>query len=250
MAVGTLVGFGLLHAKESSNREHLFAALKPVRLKNCAMKRFGGAHDGGYVMCENLLSPAQVAYSYGIDGGDDWGCDIARELGVPVHQYDCFNPTRPVCEGATFLFHDECVGGVTAVIDGRAFDTVPRHLAKNGDAGKRLVLKMDVEGSEWDAFPAIPDEVLSSVQQISMEFHGTSQARFLSVVEKLKTGFYVANVHFNNTSCTDSVRPFPAWAYEVLWVNKKVGVLDEASAGPNPLDSPNAPALPDCQVRW
>ena len=36
-------------------REEILAELQPVVLKNCTLKRFGSANDGGYVMCENLI---------------------------------------------------------------------------------------------------------------------------------------------------------------------------------------------------
>ncbi len=51
-----------------------------------------------------------------------------------------------------------------------------------------------------------------------------------------------ADVHFK----PDSARPLPAWAHEVRWVNKRVGVPDEASPAevPNPIDCPDAPESP------
>jgi hypothetical protein len=253
VAALTLAGFGIRNAVERRNRERLFSALRPVRLKNCTMKRYGHPHDGGYVMCSNLLGQVESAYSYGIEGRDEWACDVARQTGVPVHEYDCFDPRRPVCPGATFLFQDECVGGTYDVSNKRVFDTVAHQIAKNGDSGKRLVLKMDVEGSEWDAFPALADEALGTIDQMLVEFHRTEEPRFLGVVERLKRTFYIVDVHFNNHSCSTSDRPFPAWAYEVLLVNKRIGIIDEADpspAGPNPLNTPNKADLPDCQAGW
>ncbi|MGA2447972.1 MAG: hypothetical protein ABTD50_04770 [Polyangiaceae bacterium] len=252
-AVIAAAGLSVRNAMEGRNRERLFAAIRPVRLKNCTMKRFGHPHDGGYVMCSNLLGQVQSAYSYGIEGRDEWGCDIARQAGVPVHEYDCFDPRRPVCDGGTLLFQDECVGGAYEVNDKRVFDAVAHQIAKNGDFGKRLVVKMDVEGSEWDAFPAIPDVVLNTIDEMSVEFHHTAEPRFLGVIERLKKIFYIANVHFNNHSCTKSDRPFPSWAWEVLFVNKRVGNVDEADSSlpvPNPLDAPNKPEGRDCQATW
>src|SRR5262245_40480986 len=83
-------------------RQALWQQIVPVALRNCALKRFGSANDGGYLMCENLLSGVQSAYSYGIDTEDNWGCEVSRRLGVAIHQYDCFTPHRPVCEGGKF----------------------------------------------------------------------------------------------------------------------------------------------------
>ena len=73
-----------------SNRQALFDLLQPVRLANCELERFGEAHDGGYLLCANLLGSVQAGYSYGISGYDKWGCDVSTRLKVPLHQYRLF----------------------------------------------------------------------------------------------------------------------------------------------------------------
>ena len=83
-------------------RTELAAELRPVTLSNCTLERIGGPHDGGYLMCANLMSGLESAYSYGIGGEDSWGCAVSRELRVPVHQYDCFELAPGPCEGAIF----------------------------------------------------------------------------------------------------------------------------------------------------
>src|SRR5437763_6317594 len=93
--------------------EAILAELQPVALKNCTLKRFGSANDGGYLMCENLIEPLAAAYSYGVGRNDDWGCEVSRRYHAPVQQYDCFDPARPTCNNGTFVFHNECVGDRT-----------------------------------------------------------------------------------------------------------------------------------------
>jgi hypothetical protein len=34
-------------------------------LKNCTLRRYGNANGDGFLMCENLLNEADIAYSYG-----------------------------------------------------------------------------------------------------------------------------------------------------------------------------------------
>lgn len=167
---------------------------------------------------------------------------MATTLDVPVHQYDCFNTTRPACPGRT-VFHEACIGSEPAVVDGRGFDTLSRQLAANGDGAAHVVVKMDVEGAEWDVFLTAPDETLARIDQLVVEFHGTDERRFLNAVHRLSEYFHVANLHMNNHACDPTRAPFPAWAYEVLFVAKR---LDQATgAGPAPwphaLDTPNTP---------
>jgi hypothetical protein len=233
-------------------REAILAELQPVALKNCTFKRFGSPNDGGYLMCENLIAPLDAAYSYGVGRNDDWGCEVSRRYHVPVHQYDCFDPARPTCNGGTFVFNNECVGGRSGYRESRFFDTLENQIRKNGDTGRRLIIKMDIEGAEWDSLLAVPDELLASIAQIAMEMHGFENPKIVKVLRKLKRNFYLVNLHFNNWSCTPKAAPLPAWAYQTHWVNKRIGVPDPAAAFPAPmsaLNAPDSPTWPDCQLR-
>jgi hypothetical protein len=232
-------------------REAILAELQPVALKNCTFKRFGSANDGGYLMCENLIEPLDAAYSYGVGTNDDWGCEVSRRYHVPVHQYDCFDPARPICNGGTFVFHDECVGDRTGHRNSRFFDTLENQIRKNGDTGRHVIIKMDIEGAEWDSLLAAPDELLASIPQITMEMHGYDDPKILEVIRKLKRHFYLVNLHFNNWSCTSKAAPLPAWAYQTHWVNKRIGVLDPEAPIPapmSPLNAPDSPTWRDCQL--
>jgi hypothetical protein len=113
------------------------------------------------------------------------------------------------------------------------------------------VLKIDVEGAEWDSFLHAPDDVFERIDQMTVEFHGVQDEKSLVVVERLKHFFHVAHIHFNNASCVQDLAPFPAWAYEVLFVSKRLGVVDPSrkAGGLHPLDAPNNPSFADCQPK-
>jgi hypothetical protein len=86
-----------------------------------------------------------------------------------------------------------------------------------------------------------------------VEFHEVGNNKYVSVIQKLKKTFFIAHVHFNNNSCSKFEWPFPSSAYEVLFVNKRIGIVDETDGKPlfqNPLDAPNTPHLKDCQAAW
>ena len=241
---------GLRYTRERQVRDALYAAFAPVRVTNCTLQRYGEANDGGYLMCANFLPASQAGYSYGIDGRDGWGCDVATATKIPVHQYDCFNTTAPACASGPTMFHTECVGPERAARDGRTFDTVASHINTNGDTGKRLVVKMDVEGDEWQSLAAAPDYVLEAIDQMAVEFHRVERADALPTAERLRQFFYVAHVHYNNYECRPGYEPFPGPVFEVLLVNKRIAVADPwvDARGPSPLDAPNAPEIADCQA--
>jgi hypothetical protein len=230
-------------------RQVLFADIQPVKLANCELERFGEEYDGGYLLCRNLLGDVTAAYSYGISGYDQWGCDVSTRLHVPVHEYDCFNLTRPVCSTGSAVFHAECVGSSGWVEDGRPFDTLEDQVRKNGDAGRQLVVKMDVEGAEWESVLGASDDVLQRIDQMAVEFHGFDEERFILAISRLKQFFYIANLHWNNFACDSGKAPFPSSVYEILLVNKRIGTADPATpVVPSLLNRPNNPEWPDCQA--
>jgi hypothetical protein len=236
---------------DRKRREAILAELRPVVLKNCTLKRFGSANDGGYLMCENLVEPIDSAYSYGVGMNDDWGCEVSRRFHIPVHEYDCFDPARPTCYGGKLVFHNECVGDRMEHRKSRLFDTLENQIRRNHDAGRRVIVKMDIEGGEWGSVLAAPDELLASIPQLAMEMHGFDNPNILKVLRKLKRNFYLVNLHFNNWSCTPKAAPLPAWAFQVLWVNKHIGAVDPNAPVPAPmstLNAPDSPTRPDCQL--
>jgi hypothetical protein len=230
-------------------RHELFAEIQPVEIEDCGMQRFGVDSDGGYLLCGNLLDGVEVAYSYGISGRDSWGCDVSTAHELMVHQYDCFNTNRPVCSGGRFSFHAECIGDRTETIESRAFDTLAHQVADNGDKDKHLVVKLDVEGAEWDSLLSTPASVFHTVDQLVVEFHRVDDPRYLAVIRQLKNHFHLANLHFNNAACREDLGPFTAWAFEVLFVNKQIAkdIPGSAAPVPHPLDRPNMAAVDDCQ---
>ena len=77
-----------------------------------------------------------------------------------------------------------------------------------------------------------------------------SQQLLQSLVLRLKRHFYLVHVHFNNQACDSKFRPLPAWAYQVLFVNKRIGVPDPAAPPvvlPRSLDAPDWFMGRDCQ---
>jgi hypothetical protein len=174
---------------------------------------------------------------------------------MPVHQYDCYDPARPRCATGRFVFHDECIAPRREVSDSRTFDTLASQIARNADGGKRLIVKIDVEGAEWEALLATPDAVLASIDQMPMELHlpkgdlGHEAKTFLAVLAKLRRHFVVANLHFNNNTCSPDASPLPGWVFQVLLVNRRLAVVNPraGAVGSSPLNAPDNPAKEECQ---
>ena len=72
-----------------------------------------------------------------------------------------------------------------------------------------LVVKMDVEGAEWDALMQASDATLQQIDQMAIEFHFVNEERFVAVLKRLREFFHVAHLHYNNVSCSEGLDPFP-----------------------------------------
>ena len=169
------------------------------------------------LVCGNLLKDVQGAATRdGISGYDKWGCDASTKLGVRLHQYDCFDTRQPSCPGGDTVFHAECIGDAAKTEEGRLFDTLQNQLAKNGDAGKRLVVKMDVEGAEWDSLLHAPDATLDRIDQLAIEFHYINEERYVQTVQRLKKVLLRRAPALQQLELARGLDPFPGWAFEVL----------------------------------
>ena len=67
-----------------------------------------------------------------------------------------------------------------------------------------MVLKMDVEGAEWDVLDLLSEDILRKFDQIVMELHGLLDVRnakkILRGLEKLSRSHEVIHIHGNNLS--------------------------------------------------
>jgi len=187
------------------------AFLRTLRL--CArcndFERVGENYDGGYIICADGLknSGLKGAYSYGISGYDGWGMDIAQRYKIPLYEYDCFNKNAPKpCSGCQVKFSPECIRGNNETNPNSAFKTFTEHIKLNGQSNappSSLMLKVDVEGAEWNVFESENASTLSQVRQITTELHHLQHkhkhGHYLKAVRSLlDAGFSIAHLHGNN----------------------------------------------------
>lgn len=85
---------------------------------------------------------------------------------------------------------------------------------------KRSIVKIDIEGGEWDLLCGIEDvDLLADVPVLIMEMHDTRRDQFIKVVELLKSHFWIAHLHGNTSDrCTDTGMPL---YLEMTFVNKR-----------------------------
>ena len=231
----------------------LLAHLAPHDVVGCGKIRVGRDNDGGYVMLDDFAGLA-VAYSLGIADDASWDKQIAG-VGLDVFQYD-HTIVRPP-EADTRFHWRQC--RVEAVPSGDPSSvTLVEALRENGHAaGSDCLLKIDVEGAEWEIFAAIAPDLLRVFRQIVCELHGlggavdpTRCALMRKALINLTAYHRVVHVHGNNHA---------PWALiggvavpDVLEIT--LARIDDrtfvpaAGTFPSPLDQPNHPEHADFQL--
>jgi hypothetical protein len=109
----------------------------------------------------------------GIEGRDQFGCDLSTEFRFPNYQYDCTDARPTACDGNNGMNYIKagCLAAQTERTDSMLFYSLADMVRERNLAGRHISLKLDIEGAEWPGFRTFPAEDLKLVDQIFIEFH-------------------------------------------------------------------------------
>ncbi len=162
--------------------------------------RIGPNTDGGYIFV-NDISAHQIIISYGI--GREYRFDIEMaERGHDVYMFD-HTIEAIQAENKKLHFFREGVAGRTDI--SQNLFSIKDHLHRHQIRGDRLILKMDIDGAEFDALEAVPDDTLDRFEQIVLEVHWLNNLvdlafrdRFRRIFRRINSAFTLFHVHANN----------------------------------------------------
>jgi hypothetical protein len=220
------------------------ALISPVAVLNKAKRRVGGPNDGGYVMLDDL-DGIRVCYSLGVGPDVSWDMEMA-ERGALVLQYDHTVENAPAthpnfCHFKLGITHDDSLAP-----DMKRLDTI---LRENGHVYRDdMLLKVDIEGHEWDSLQVIATSTFGNFRQIVAEFHGMRLLEIESFRERahrlfstIRQTHEVIHVHGNNFAGMWIVKGIPlADCLELTFVNRKYHTFVPCNESfPSHLDFPN-----------
>jgi hypothetical protein len=208
------------------------------------------------VICKNFISSSEGVVNVGINGYDNFGCEVTTVKQMPNYQYDCTNPAQPRCgtNGGNNNFNYVCIGEVTEKTANRTFYTLEDMIKSKGLFKKNIFLKIDCEGGEFPGLKVFPVELLDYVDQIAGELHFDTIYKeewgMLDIFRTLMTKFVPVNLHHNNWGCMKD-RVLKSKAVEISLVNKRLITLhsETRSYWQHPLNLPNGRSIPDCQPK-
>ena len=211
------------------------------------LARFGPAHDGGYVI-PNTLFGAKAILGYGVDKDVTFENQLSSTFDVPAWVFDhTIDEIPPLGKNVTYVKE-----GITGIEEKDSLFNLKTHVDRYLGPEDNFVLKMDVEGAEWDV---LRTSDLSRVTLLIMELHELESAP-LELIEKLHETFYLVHIHSNNCHnqpvyWLDRVRRMPRYI-ECTWVRKDLVTCLGPSTDvyPTPLDVVNRGDAPDIKMNF
>ena len=226
--------------------------LLPSDVVGVGKRRIGGVGDGGYVLLDHL-TPEQVVMSFGIGPSVTFDFELA-EAGHHILMFDHTIAALPG-EHPHFTWYREGVSDVSAP-DEALFSLVD-HMQKLPTDARDPILKMDVEGAEWDALPATPRACLARFAQITLEFHNLLElaepsfnARVQKALAALNLDFVPVHVHGNNFGQLGEAGGFAVvGTLEVTYARRDLfEIVPSATLYPTVHDTPNFDERPDFEL--
>ena len=132
--------------------------------------RYGATGDGGKLLCADVLAePGCVVYSLGSNGDFAFEEDILARTQCSVVTFDCTSTAKTISTRHQFVH--KCLGSDKRMADDPAsWVTLEAAMASLGH--RRLsLLKIDVEGAEYDVLAAWSQDSPVLPRQIAMELH-------------------------------------------------------------------------------
>ncbi len=216
--------------------------------------RVGRPYDGGYIMVDDFAD-TRVIYSCGINDDVSWDLDMVSRCQAEIFMYDHTIDALPENHPRFHFFKT----GITGTYDPSRpeLESLPRLIEKNGHTDDwNIVLKMDIEGSEYHVFGEIDLDTMMRFSQIVLEFHFLTlrdlENQICFVLDKLNATHQAVHVHGNN--CSPSIayggKVLPE-VLEVTYIRKdRCQFKNSTRYFPAKIDMPNNPDDKDIDLGY
>ena len=168
--------------------------IKVSQHENYRLARLGSTHDGGYLVIDDFSS-RDVMVSLGI--GDN--AEFEYEISDRIERVIAFDHTVDTMPESSNNIEFRKLGVKAKSTDG--FVTLSSIVSDIPDKND-LLLKIDIEGWEWEVLNSISDAEVSRFRQIIGEFHGFNNEENVEIINqvlrKILRNFIVVNTHANN----------------------------------------------------
>ena len=189
--------FNLKNSK-FSNRSDIIKIFQPLDVKGLKKIRIGQKSDGGYILLDDF-DEIKIAYSLGISREISFDKDLAKR-NIDIFMYDHTIAKLPYKNPR---FHWKKIGLTGKNTVSYNLKTLKELIIENNHTTeKNMILKLDIEGNEWDVFKTLPLNTLNQFKYIVGEFHFNDKNKYLylNILKKLKKTHEIFHLHCNNCS--------------------------------------------------
>jgi hypothetical protein len=192
----------------------------------------------------------RICYSIGVGPQVIWDTEMA-ERGMEIYQYDHTVESTPDNHPN---FHFNRIG-ISHKLDDPQLITLESMLEMNDHLNKdNMLLKIDVEGAEWDVFENISSKTLMKFDQIVVEFHGLNffdrdsfRVRADKVFRNIAHSHSCIHIHGNNYGSISVVKNIPLpEVIEITYArHDRFEFIESHDIFPTRLDDPCNSNFPD-----
>lgn len=153
---------------EFVNHAEVIMSLIEPRGTTMTLSRFGGKNDGSYVIPNEYCSPESFLISGGIENNNDFEIELANK-GVTGIQIDYSILTPPI-KHPNLSFQMKRIG-----TDDSEHTVSLRTLINNSPSNRRIIMKLDIEGAEFESLNELTPEEMHKISCLVLEFHNLSK---------------------------------------------------------------------------
>lgn len=223
------------------------------------LKRIGRDYDGGYVVAEKSLKMADVLMGYGIADDPSFEEAFSDIYQKPSYGFDG-GVENITSKNKLFTFLRESISSDKFLYGGQTssgkVSTFGQQVARLKLRNKKIFIKMDIEGAEYEAFVDILPYA-SQITGIVLELHFKSLEsikKAINLLSHIEQNFLLIHIHANN-ACgggffSNQAKGKIRYMLELTYINKNLVTHFEVSKNqkhPQPLDMPNIPSRPDVE---
>ncbi len=215
--------------------------------------RHGNVNDGGYVVPEIALEQSDVLMGYGIADDIAFEERFSDIYNKPSYGFDCGTENIEI-KNKLCSFIKECIGSDSFVnADQKSSGKISSfsdQIQKLGLKNKKIFIKMDIEGAEYEAFEDIL-KYAPNITGIAMELHFVNLDQMIkasNLLSRLNENFLLLHVHANNCETSRFFTKYSnggiTKAIELTFINKALADKYHSAADqshPTSLDIPNCP---------
>ena len=179
----------------TNHNNNIYYLLSSMEVLGYNKIRIGRKNDGGYILLNDFKN-IKIAYSFGINSEISFEKELA-DRNIDIYMYD---HTINILPFENTKFHWKKIGLCGIKSTDQNMKTLFELIQENGHLKEdNMILKIDIEGYEWEVFQSLPFNIFSQFKFIIVEFHfEDSEIEYYNILKRILITHKIFHIHCNN----------------------------------------------------